>query len=67
MLGSDAILAVAMQNIGGGIGSMIRISGVIAACATVNAAGKEAKLLLLNCIPAVILVVLAIIAMLVLY
>ena len=52
-------LTVALQNIGGGLGSMIRISGVIAACATVNAAGKEGKLILLNLIPAAIMALLA--------
>ena len=50
---------IALQNVGGGLGSMIRISGVIAACATVNASGKEGKLILLNCIPLVILTLIA--------
>ena len=58
---------IALQNIGGGLGSMIRISGVVAACATVNAAGKEGKLILLNCIPVFLLAVLALIVTLVLY
>ena len=52
-------LTVALQNIGGGLGSMIRISGVIAACATVNAVGKEGKLIMLNSIPAAIMALLA--------
>ena len=48
-------VAVALQNIGGGIGSMIRISGVVATCATVNASGKEGKIILINTIPALII------------
>ncbi|MBE6400060.1 MAG: L-lactate permease [Lentisphaerae bacterium] len=67
MLGLDTPLIIALQNIGGGLGSMLRISGVIAACAIVNARGKEGRIILLNCIPAFILAVLAIIFALVLY
>lgn len=55
-------MVAALQNVGGGLGSMIRISGVVAACATVNAAGKEGKLILLNCIPAAVMVALTLIA-----
>jgi L-lactate permease len=55
----EPALAVAMQNIGGGLGSMIRISGVIAACATVKANGMEGKIILLNSIPAMIMALLA--------
>ena len=58
---------VALQNVGGGLGSMIRISGIIAACATVNASGKEGKLLLLNCIPLAILTILALAAAFIIY
>lgn len=50
---------VALQLVGGGIGSIVRISGVIAACATVNATGKEGRLMALGCVPVVILSVLA--------
>ena len=57
---------VALQVVGGGLGSMLRLSGIVAACATVNAAGKEGRLILLNCIPAAIMIVLALAAMLVL-
>lgn len=46
---------VALQLVGGGIGSMVRISGVIAACATVNAGGKEGRLMAICCVPVVIL------------
>ena len=41
---------------------MIRISGVIAACATVNISGKEGRLIMLNSIPAAIMALLAVIA-----
>ena len=58
-------IIIALQNIGGGIGSMIRISGVVATCATVNAAGKEGKILLLNCIPAAAMIILALLAALI--
>ncbi|MBR7131722.1 MAG: L-lactate permease, partial [Lentisphaeria bacterium] len=64
-LGLDPALCVALQNIGGGLGSMIRISGVIAACATVNISGKEGRLIMLNSIPAAIMALLAVIAALI--
>jgi len=60
-------LAVALQNIGGGIGSMIRLSGIVAACATVNAQGKEGKLILLNILFAAVMVILALLATVLLY
>lgn len=53
---------MALQNVGGGLGSMIRISGVVAACATVNAQGKEGKLLMLNLIPLSVMVLLTLLA-----
>lgn len=53
---------VALQLVGGGIGSMIRVSGVVAACATVNAAGKEAYLILRCCLPTLLLTLLALLA-----
>ena len=65
MLDLDPALTVALQNVGGGLGSMIRISGVIAACATVNAAGQEGKIITLNMIPAVIMAMLAVTAALI--
>lgn len=61
MLNISPELTVALQNIGGGLGSMIRISGVIAACATVNAAGKEGKIIMMNLFPAVIMALLTVI------
>ncbi|MBO5667767.1 MAG: L-lactate permease [Lentisphaeria bacterium] len=66
MLGLSTTLVIALQNIGGGLGSMIRISGVIAACATVNASGKEGKIILLNTIPAIIMGIITVICALVL-
>ncbi len=62
LLGMPETLLTALQNAGGGLGSMIRIAGLVAACATVNASGKEGKLLLLNCIPCAIMVLLTILA-----
>ena len=50
---------LALQNVGGGIGSMLRLSGIVATCATVNAAGKEGKIILLNLLPALILLLLS--------
>lgn len=67
MLNIDPALAVALQNAGGGLGSMIRISGVIAACATVNAAGREGRVILLNFIPAIIIAAAMVLAAVLLY
>jgi lactate permease len=58
-LGYPEVMIVALQNAGGGIGSMIRITGVIAACAVVNLKGKEGKILLCNILPLSILCVAA--------
>ena len=49
---------IALQNVGGGIGSMLRLSGIVATCATVNASGKEGRIILLNLIPALFLLLL---------
>ncbi|MBQ4329625.1 MAG: L-lactate permease [Lentisphaeria bacterium] len=62
MLDIPPALTVALQNVGGGLGSMIRISGVIAACATVKLQNQEGKIILMNTIPAVIMALLTIIA-----
>ena len=67
LLGLPETTIVALQNVGGGLGSMIRLSGIIAACVTVNASGKEGKVLLLNCIPLVILTALALVVTFVIY
>lgn len=50
---------IALQNTGGGVGSMLRLSGIVATCATVNASGKEGKIILLNLLPALILILIA--------
>lgn len=62
MLGFSPVGMIALQLAGSGIGSMLRISGVVAACATVNAVGKEGKILMLNSIPAVIMIALTLLA-----
>ena len=46
---------------------MIRLSGVIATCATVNLTGKDGKIILLNTIPLTIFCILALIATAVLW
>ena len=51
-------LACALQNAGGGIGCMVRISGIVATCATVNAKGKEGKIIIYCTIPVIILTLL---------
>ena len=65
MLDLDAALVIALQNAGGGIGSMIRVSGVIAACATVKLSGREGKIILNNCLPALIAALLTLAAALI--
>ncbi len=67
LLGLPEAAIVALQLVGGGIGSMIRISGVVAACATVNAAGKEGRLILICLIPTLILTALSLLAAWILY
>ena len=67
MLNLPEYITVALQNIGGGLGSMLRLSGVIATCATVNLTGKEGKIILLNTIPLVIFCVFALFAAVILW
>lgn len=67
LLGLPETTMVALQLVGGGIGSMIRVSGVVAACATVNAADKEASLILRCCLPTLVLTLLALLAAWALY
>ena len=67
LLGLPETTMVALQLVGGGIGSMIRVSGVVAACATVNAAGKEASVILRCCLPTLVLTLLALLAAWALY
>jgi lactate permease len=59
LLGLPEAVTVALQNVGGGLGSMIRISGVIAACATVNLKGQEGRIMFLNMLPTLVLGLLA--------
>ena len=54
-LGLSPTTLLALQNIGGGIGSMIRISGVVAACATVGINGKEGKVISANLLIALLM------------
>ena len=58
-LPADVVLA--LQNTGSGLGGMIRISGVIAACAAVKIGNKTGDVLLLNLIPVVVFSVLTLI------
>ena len=60
--GLPAEVVTALQNAGGGLGSMVRLSGVVATCAAVNASGKEGKIILINCIPVVVMCLLALLA-----
>ncbi len=67
LLNLPAAAIVALQLVGGGIGSMVRISGIVAACATVNASGQEGKLIIQCLIPALILTLLSILSAWILY
>ena len=67
MLSLPEYIIVALQNIGGGLGSMLRLSGVIATCATVNLSGKEGKIILLNAIPLVIFCIFALFSTVILW
>ena len=58
LLDFPEVQMIALQNTGGGIGSMLRLSGIVATCATVNASGKEGKIILLNLLPALFLLML---------
>ena len=48
MLNLPPDVIVALQNAGGGLGSMIRIGGVVAACATVGLKRQEGRIILFN-------------------
>ena len=66
-LGLAEHIVCALQAVGGGLGSMIRISGVVAACATVNAIGQEGRIILKNLIPAAIMAVVIFVIVFLLY
>lgn len=58
VLAISPVVIVALQTIGGAVGNMICVNNVVAACATVDAKGKEGKLILLNCVPVLLTVAL---------
>ncbi|MFO7874920.1 MAG: L-lactate permease [Bacteroidales bacterium] len=53
--GISRIIVVSLQNMGGGIGNMIGVHNIIAACATVGLVGAEGELLKKNIIPVIIM------------
>ena len=54
ILDMPQVLIVALQVMGGGIGNMVCVNNVVAACATVGVIGMEGKLIRRNAIPMVI-------------
>ncbi|TVR42114.1 MAG: L-lactate permease [Bacteroidia bacterium] len=54
-MGISRTIAMSLQNMGGGVGNMIGVHNIIAACATVGLAGSEGELLKKNIIPVVIM------------
>lgn len=66
--GISRIIVVSLQNMGGGIGNMIGVHNIIAACATVGLVGAEGELLKKNIIPVIIMgLMTGVIAMAILY
>ncbi len=59
-LGLSEVLVVAMQVVGGAIGSMICVHSVVSACATVGTNGKEGQIIRACILPAVIYIVIVI-------
>ncbi len=57
--GLPAVIIVSLQNVGGGIGNMIAVHNIIAACATVGLVGVEGILLKRNLIPVLIMATIA--------
>ena len=53
-LGLNEVIIVAANIIGGGIGNMICVNNVVAACATVGTSGKEGKIIRTCAIPTAI-------------
>ena len=64
-LGLNTAIIVAANTVGGGIGNMICVNNVVAACATAGTAGKEGKIIRVNAIPAAIYTVIVILVLLV--
>ncbi len=54
-MGISRTIALSLQNMGGGVGNMIGVHNIIAACATVGLAGREGELLKKNIIPVIIM------------
>jgi lactate permease len=61
LLQMPPVWIIALQCVGGGIGNMICVNNVVAACATVGANGVEGKLIRRNMIPLLIYSVIVII------
>ena len=64
-LGLNTAIIVAANTVGGGIGNMICVNNVVAACATAGTAGKEGKIIRINAIPAAIYTAVVILVLLV--
>lgn len=61
LLSMPPVWILALQCVGGGIGNMICVNNVVAACATVGATGVEGKIIRRNLIPLMIYSVIVII------
>lgn len=57
-LGVSAVIAAAMQSVGGAIGNITCINNAVAVCATIGTTGKEGRLIRINFIPMLIYAVL---------
>ncbi len=64
-LGMNTAIIVAANTVGGGIGNMICVNNVVAACATAGTTGKEGKIIRVNAIPAAIYTVVVILVLMV--
>lgn len=62
-LGLNTAIIVAANTVGGGIGNMICVNNVVAACATAETTGKEGKIIRVNAIPAAIYTVIVILVL----
>ena len=61
MLGLPPVVIIALQCVGGGIGNMICVHNVVAACTTVGVQNVEGKIISRNCIPVLIYSLLSVI------
>jgi lactate permease len=64
-LGLNTAIIVAANTVGGGVGNMIGINSVVAACTTAGTTGKEGKIIRINAIPAAIYTVMVILVLVV--